>query len=687
MLRINRMCNEFEAAWQAGRPRALEDMLSELSGTDWQAALRDLLPLEIDYRQRAGQTVAFAEYAARFPDADPDWLASLFYTTQVTAPATAAPYLVPERLGDYQLIGRIGGGGMGTVYKALHVRMGRVVALKVLRPEIQQNPVLIQRFDREVRAVARLSHPNIVSALDAREQDGLHFLITEYIEGLDLEATVRGNGPFTAPDAVAAVIQAARGLDYAHRQGVVHRDIKPANLLRNPQGVVKVLDMGLARLDVTDTSTTATDLTNSGMVLGTAAYMAPEQARDVRRADARSDIYSLGCTLFYLLTGRHAFTGATALDTVMSHISQPIPALANADASFPHGLEEIFRRMVAKDPADRFQTAADVVTALEALESTAPRSPQPVADARVVKATVVDAPVNVATVKISPAGIAEVDTPTISIEVPAVSARSPVSRRTAKSFLTHRTFVTLSILLFLVNVVIVGISMFRGPETRSVGNSRSQEYPVVGKYALSFNGVSSYAVAPKLAPLAGKTYTVEAVVEPEMNLRSNVVSWLGPDWMALYLNEDGWGLARRVREESHLILANRSVVYGQRVHLAGVFSGTELRLFVNGKLAPSETSLFTLPETRPGLYVGGVARDQLPEDQNERFFKGRIHAVRITRGARYASSFAVPKSFTADSQTVALYQFHAGDGDIVKDASGNGHDIEIVDGMWTENAN
>ncbi len=648
MLRINRLCNEFEAAWQAGRPRALEDVLGDLAGADLQAALRDLLPLEIDYRQRAGETVALAEYAERFPNADREWLASLFYSTRVTAPSAATALPVPELLGDYQIIGRIGGGGMGTVYKALHVRMGRIVALKVLRPEIQQNPILIQRFDREVRAVARLSHPNIVAALDAREQDGVHFLITEFIEGLDLDATIRASGPLPMATAVDCALQAARGLDYAHRQGVVHRDIKPANLLRDQRGVVKVLDMGLARLDA-DTSVTATDLTNSGMVLGTAAYMAPEQARDGRRADARSDIYSLGCTLYYLLTGRHAFTGATALDTVLSHLSEPVPALASADASFPIELERIFARMVAKAPGDRFQTAAELIAALEELHLT------PLPDQ----------------VTSIPSGVPVRDAvaPTLSLDLNSGKRETPTAvLHTTPTNMSRKVWI--GGLLALVFGGVMYVVMFRG------GN---QEQPTVGRSALSFNGASSYVVMRKFAPVAGETYTLEAIVEPLVNRRSNVISWLGPDWMALYLNEGSWGLARRVGEESHLILARQPAALGEVVHLAGIFRGAKLQLFVSGRPVETHDSEFALPETKPGLYIGGVPKTELPEDQNDRFFGGRIHAVRITRGVRYTGPFQVPQKFTKDAQTLALYDFQAGQGNVVKDASGNGHDGKIFD--------
>lgn len=652
MLRINDLCNQFEAGWQKGRQPALEELLVDLSGTDRQAALRDLLPLDIEYRQRAGLPASLEDYAQRFPDTDRGWLASLFGPTTTGAKSSHAQPAVPQRLGDYEIIGRIGGGGMGTVYKALHVRMGRIVALKVLRPEIQQNPVLIQRFDREVRAAARLTHPHIVAALDAREQDGVHFLITEFVEGLDLEATIRRDGALPVAVAVKCVLDAARGLDFAHRNGVIHRDIKPANLLRDQQGLVKVLDMGLARLDAV-TSTTATELTNSGMVLGTPAYMAPEQARDVRRADARSDIYSLGCTLYYLLTARPAFSGATALDTVMSHISHPIPSLTAANASIPLALEQIFSRMIAKEPGDRFQTAAEVVAALETLSLT------PAPDHETAVTT----------------GVTGVAPGSITQMIEAVkSGRSAETQPIRSDRKVSQQQLWIGGLLAVI-VVCVLIVMMLPPKAK-------QQAATTSRHTLEFNGTSSYVAVPTLNPAAGKPYTIEAVVTPDANRISNVVSWLGPDWMAIYCSGNRWGLARRVGEESHLVLIEQPAEQGVAVHVAGVFNGSNLKLFVNGQLADPKLDEFSLPETTGGLYIGGVPPDKLPADQNQRFFKGRIHAVRISQGIRYSKPFKSPKTLGKDANTLALYHFNAGKGVTVKDDSGKGHDAQIRGAEW-----
>jgi len=385
-LLIDRLCSRFEAALKAGsRPKA-EAVLKKLPAAMRLAALGELLPLEADYRQREGNPLTLPELEQRFPDVDAAWLADCVRAeateTEFGSHVQVEPEVpLPDCLGDYRIVGRLGSGGMGTVYRAVHERMGREVAVKLLRPEIQRNPLLLQRFDREVRAAAKLSHPNIVAALDAREHEGLHFLVTELVEGKDLDQTVRLSGPLPVVDAIECMLQVGKGLSYSHSQGVIHRDIKPANLLRANDGTVKILDMGLARLSNSESSNNV-HLTESGVMMGTAASMPPEQARDTRKADARSDLYSLGCTLFYLLTGRTAFSGTTQLDMILSHVNQPIPSLRMTNPQIPAALDKIFQRLVAKNPDDRFQTAEELLPELQSVlaECHNPQAQQTLAD-------------------------------------------------------------------------------------------------------------------------------------------------------------------------------------------------------------------------------------------------------------------------------------------------------------------
>lgn len=274
---------------------------------------------------------------------------------------------VPLILGDYIILDHVGTGGMGMVLKAVHRRMKRIVALKVLPANVAGSTDRVQRFQREVEAAARLSHPNIVTAYDAGQDKEMHYLTMELVDGQDLSRHVKLHGPMALKLAVDVIIQAAEGLKYAHENHVIHRDIKPANVLLGENGTVKILDMGLARLRSDEQPArelAETELTGSGMVMGTVDYASPEQTQDARQADARSDIYSLGCTFHYLLTGQRMFHKESAVDRIIAHRQQAAPELPMSIPGLSPQLEDCFQRMVAKEPADRFQNMDEVISAL-----------------------------------------------------------------------------------------------------------------------------------------------------------------------------------------------------------------------------------------------------------------------------------------------------------------------------------
>jgi serine/threonine protein kinase len=272
-------------------------------------------------------------------------------------------------MGDYRILDKIGAGGMGQVFKAEHRRMKRVVALKLVPAEVTKDAQALKRFQREVETAARLIHPNIVTAYDAGEHQGVHYLIMEFVDGQDLSSLVKKQGTLPIETAVNFIAQAARGLEHAHAEGIIHRDIKPGNLLVDKKGIVKVLDMGLARVDDRLASREKADavegLTNSGVLMGTVDYMSPEQAIDTHQADHRADIYSLGCTLFYLLTGRRMFEGETLMKRILAHRDADRPTLSSLRPDMPAALEAIFQRMVAKTPEERYPSMAACRKALE----------------------------------------------------------------------------------------------------------------------------------------------------------------------------------------------------------------------------------------------------------------------------------------------------------------------------------
>ncbi|HUG93243.1 MAG TPA: serine/threonine-protein kinase [Planctomycetaceae bacterium] len=275
-------------------------------------------------------------------------------------------------LGDYILLERIGMGGMGFVYKAKHRFMSRVVAIKVLPEFAVRTAQNLKRFQREVRAAASLEHPNIVPAYDAGECGGSHFLVMQYIDGPNLKQRVDDVGPLNTAQAVDCLIQAARGLAYAHQKGVVHRDMKPSNLLLSRDGVIKILDMGLARLMEDLSEEDEGRLTQPGQLLGTVDYVAPEQILDTHEADARSDVYSLGCTLHYLRTGAPPYTGSSIAEVLYAHEQlppPPLPAGADDDSQI---LAEIYQLMMQKSPADRYQNMNELIADLELIHNTVP---------------------------------------------------------------------------------------------------------------------------------------------------------------------------------------------------------------------------------------------------------------------------------------------------------------------------
>ena len=275
----------------------------------------------------------------------------------------------------YEIVEPIAQGGMGKVFKATHRMMDRTVALKVIKNELMRNTEVVERFHREVKAAAQLSHPNIVTAYDAEQANGIHLLVMEYVKGTTLADLVKRNGQLPITKAIDYARQAAAGLQHAHEQGMVHRDMKPHNLMLTPDGTVKILDFGLASLSSETIATsddvsqsTDTSLTRVGCVMGSPDFISPEQATDARQADIRSDIYSLGATLYYLLCGQPPFSDGGVDQRLKDHAETAPVAINRLRHDVPQELSDVVSRMLAKDPAQRYASPREVESALNLLK-------------------------------------------------------------------------------------------------------------------------------------------------------------------------------------------------------------------------------------------------------------------------------------------------------------------------------
>ncbi len=278
------------------------------------------------------------------------------------------------KLGHYQLETFVGG-GMGAVFRAHDEVLGRTVAVKVLSAELNDNET-IRRFRNEAQSTARLNHENIARVYHVGSDDGWHYIVFEFIEGLNIRQLVEMRGPLPLAEALSYVLDAAEALAHAQQRDVVHRDIKPSNLIVTPAGKATLVDMGLARLHQVESS--SDDLTASGVTLGTFDYISPEQARDPRMADVRSDLYSLGCTLFFMLAGRPPFPEGTVLQKLISHSADAPPNVCELRPELPYELTHLLGRMLVKRPDDRYQNPQELIAAIilfaEEIQLTLPSS-------------------------------------------------------------------------------------------------------------------------------------------------------------------------------------------------------------------------------------------------------------------------------------------------------------------------
>jgi eukaryotic-like serine/threonine-protein kinase len=618
-------------------------------------------------------------------------------------------------LGNYVLLDRIGQGGMGDVFKAEHRRMKRVVALKVVKPEILDSAGALKRFQREVETVAKLDHPNVVTAHDADEANGIHFLVMQFVDGKDLSSVVKSKGPFPVAYALDCVLQAARGLAYAHEQGIVHRDVKPGNMLLDGKGTVKVLDLGLATLTARDAHANES-LTGSEMIVGTLDYMAPEQAQSAKLADGRSDIYSLGMTLWFLLTGRAAYEADTIISKLLAHQQEPIPSLSQARKDASPQLDGLFRQMVAKKPEDRPQSMQQVVAGLEAFQlgkDIAPAlSPAGNIDvtgewARSGSAGMVRqaaSATSVANAVIAPAVSSEQtasivkpheDTTANTKKPPSLpsvrpSTKRPVSHSTKRQYGIVAACVvtgivgTIGVSLLISNHGSSGSARTQPPGGQSLANLPSISSPPPRDYALEFDGANSHINLPTLSYDGSHSLTIEAVIVPFHAAKRSILltnkyltlafpSGLEPDaTCGAFAAADATG--------SRNVCTLQPITIHQPLHVAAVIKDDALRLFMDGKLQ-SSNHLRGKPSPLQSTFFLGAGR-RTDDAQLQNAFSGVVDELRISKVARYLDNFTPLSRLESDKDTLALFHFDEGKGDVLVDSSGNGHHGDIYNAQW-----
>ncbi len=642
--------------WRSNEQASLELFINQLPEGDRDVSLQELIDIDLFFRAQRTllrQPEAAQRYLELWPKLDANWLTDrvlhhLHGDAARLESTTDSSQFSLTQVGDYVIDGPLGTGGMGHIYRARHRLMGRLVALKVLKENQWQDDSSRRRFEREVQLLARLSHPNIVTAFDARQENGRLVLVTELVEGEDLAKRVKRLGPLEPLQAMQFVRQAAGGLKYAHEQNIIHRDIKPSNLLLSSNQTIKVLDLGLARWSEppANSQPAAGTLTSAEQVVGTPQYMAPEQARTPLLADHRADIYSLGCTLYFLLTGTPPYSGQSSIEAIVAHWELPTPRLPTRlnGNIISDGLAELVQSMMAKQLENRIQSMEQVLERLDAImigaernsdessltetdctKTAWPETEWPEKDRTEETPNSIDtSDENLVTFDETLVARSKI-TQTGEVENPRLSGNPT---RPVIPSIRQWTWQRWSLAGGAIALVILLASIFVDRGDDLLPARLPQATLSTG---VVFDGQADYISVDGFAPRVDRPVRIEvAAIARAQNNAANLVSWTGNPSIFIFTSQGSWGVAYQADGQPQLIASQPSIRYGERQMVCGEWTGEELRLYVDGSEVETEELTYPMSPTTHGLYLGGVPDGILPEDQGPRFFRGTIYSVRIS---------------------------------------------------------
>ncbi len=588
-------------------------------------------------------------------------------------------------LGPYRIVKELGHGGMGAVYAAMDTRLDRALALKVMLPHHAASKDSRERFLREAKAAAKIKHDNVVTVYEADERDGIPYIAMEFLEGYPLDAYLKKKGSPGMSQIIRIGKETAEGLAAAHKLGLVHRDIKPGNLwLEAPNGRVKVLDFGLAKpLD------SEVEMTKSGMIVGTPAYMSPEQARS-QKLDPRSDLFSLGALLYRLCTGLLPFQGENTMAILMALGSDEPKPVLDLNPNVPEALAILIHQLLAKNPNARPQNAGEVAERLRRIGTG-----QTLPSDNVVAQPVVYTPIAITAETNNPFADIDADvsrTEMVSGSSNEVATPKKPARKKSGAGLLWGVAAGLFVMLGLVIGIILFLSKGKDrteakndtPDNITDGKDKEKKNPKVeppkiappaGKFALEFSK-GQYAIASKVPQPATADVTIEAWVRLKPSTTEGHKEIVAFPNGSLNVGRDASGTGLELYTFHNHVTAKKAFTPGELIHIAGTNDGKQRRLYVNGKLvAKQDDPNHPSPEQLKKGFEGKLSIGTLD-------FEGIIEQVRISTKPIYNQDFTPPALFTKEKDTYALYLFEEGQGDTLKDSSGNNYHAKINGAKW-----